>query len=237
MALYNYMSQILVELIKLANLIISITKSLACAGRISTVLEMPAEEDGGSGSVDDSSDIAVEFDNVSFTYDGSGESSLEGVSFKAKKGETIGIIGSTGSGKTTLVNLIPGFYRPTEGKITVGGCDSASLPLEELRSRVAVVPQRSVLFKGTVRENLRWGKPDATEQEMLAALETAQAKDFILAKAGWTPPLSRAGAISPAARGSALPSQGQSSRTRISLFLTTAQAPSTTPPTPLCVRP
>lgn len=183
-ALYNYMSQILVELIKLANLIISITKSLACAGRISTVLEMPAEEDGGSGSVDDSSDIAVEFDNVSFTYDGSGESSLEGVSFKAKKGETIGIIGSTGSGKTTLVNLIPGFYRPTEGKITVGGCDSASLPLEELRSRVAVVPQRSVLFKGTVRENLRWGKPDATEQEMLAALETAQAKDFILAKGG-----------------------------------------------------
>ena len=184
MALYNYMSQILVELIKLANLIISITKSLACAGRISTMLEMPAEEDGGSGSVDDSSDIAVEFDNVSFTYDGSGESSLEGVSFKAKKGETIGIIGSTGSGKTTLVNLIPGFYRPTEGKITVGGCDSASLPLEELRSRVAVVPQRSVLFKGTVRENLRWGKPDATEQEMLAALETAQAKDFILAKDG-----------------------------------------------------
>ena len=183
-ALYNYMSQILVELIKLANLIISITKSLACAGRISTVLEMPAEEDGGSGSADDSSDIAVEFDNVSFTYDGSGESSLEGVSFKAKKGETIGIIGSTGSGKTTLVNLIPGFYRPTEGKITVGGCDSASLPLEELRSRVAVVPQRSVLFKGTVRENLRWGKPDATEQEMLAALETAQAKDFILAKDG-----------------------------------------------------
>lgn len=183
-ALYNYMSQILVELIKLANLIISITKSLACAGRISTVLEMPAEEDGGSGSVDGSSDIAVEFDNVSFTYDGSGESSLEGVSFKAKKGETIGIIGSTGSGKTTLVNLIPGFYRPTEGKITVGGCDSASLPLEELRSRVAVVPQRSVLFKGTVRENLRWGKPDATEQEMLAALETAQAKDFILAKDG-----------------------------------------------------
>ena len=183
-ALYNYMSQILVELIKLANLIISITKSLACAGRISTVLEMPAEEDGGSGSVDDSSDIAVEFDNVSFTYDGSGESSLEGVSFKAKKGETIGIIGSTGSGKTTLVNLIPGFYRPTEGKITVGGCDSALLPLEELRSRVAVVPQRSVLFKGTVRENLRWGKPDATEQEMLAALETAQAKDFILAKDG-----------------------------------------------------
>ena len=183
-ALYNYMSQILVELIKLANLIISITKSLACAGRISTVLEMPAEEDGGSGSVDDSSDIAVEFDNVSFTYDGSGESSLEGVSFKAKKGETIGIIGSTGSGKTTLVNLIPGFYRPTEGKITVGGCDSASLPLEELRSRVAVVPQRSVLFKGTVRENLRWGRPDATEQEMLAALETAQAKDFILAKDG-----------------------------------------------------
>ena len=183
-ALYNYMSQILVELIKLANLIISITKSLACAGRISTVLEMPAEEDGGSGSVDDSSDIAVEFDNVSFTYDGSGESSLEGVSFKAKKGETIGIIGSTGSGKTTLVNLIPGFYRPTEGKITVGGCDSASLPLEELRSRVAVVPQRSVLFKGTVRENLRWGKPDATEREMLDALETAQAKDFILAKDG-----------------------------------------------------
>lgn len=183
-ALYNYMAQILVELIKFANLIISITKSVACAGRISSVLDMPSEEDGGSAHADGGSDIAIEFDNVSFTYDGAGESSLDGISFTAKKGETVGIIGSTGSGKTTLVNLIPRFYRPTSGRILFGGCDCASMPLEELRSRIAVVPQRSVLFKGTVRDNLRWGKPDAAEEDMLAALETAQAKDFILSKDG-----------------------------------------------------
>lgn len=183
-ALYNYMAQILVELIKFANLIISITKSVACAGRISSVLDMSSEEDGGSAHADGGSDIAIEFDNVSFTYDGAGESSLDGISFTAKKGETVGIIGSTGSGKTTLVNLIPRFYRPTSGRILFGGCDCASMPLEELRSHIAVVPQRSVLFKGTVRDNLHWGKPDATEEDMLAALETAQAKDFILSKDG-----------------------------------------------------
>lgn len=183
-ALYNYMSQILVELIKFANLIISITKSLACAGRISTLLEMSSDEESGGEKCKNGGKISVEFDDVSFAYDGAGENSLEGISFTAHKGETVGIIGSTGSGKTTLVNLIPAFYRAAKGKISVFGTDISSVSLEELRNRIAVVPQRSVLFKGTIRENLRWGKPDATEEEMLAALEAAQAKDFVLAKDG-----------------------------------------------------
>ncbi len=183
-ALYNYMSQILVELVKFANLIISITKSVACAGRITSVLEAQPEEDNGAKSPNNASDIAVKFENVSFAYDGAGENSLENISFTASKGETVGVIGSTGSGKTTLVNLIPAFYRHSSGKITVSGRDISELSLEELRSRIAVVPQRSVLFKGTVRENLLWGKPDATEEEMLAALEAAQAKDFVLEKEG-----------------------------------------------------
>lgn len=183
-ALYNYMSQILVELVKFANLILSITKSVACAGRITSVLETQPEQDDAAGSPDASSNTAVKFENVSFAYDGAGENSLEDISFTALRGETVGVIGSTGSGKTTLVNLIPAFYKHTGGKISVSGRYISELSLEELRSRVAVVPQRSVLFKGTVRENLLWGKPDATEDEMLAALEAAQAKDFILEKEG-----------------------------------------------------
>ena len=179
-ALYNYMSQILVELVKFASLIISITKSVACAGRIGAVLETPAEEQGGSAEYNAKSENIVEFRNVSFAYAGAGETSLDNISFAVKKGETVGIIGSTGSGKTTLVNLIPAFYRATSGQVLVGGADVNELFLEELRSKIAVVPQKSVLFKGTVRDNMRWGKENATDEEIMNALEIAQAKDFIM---------------------------------------------------------
>ncbi len=183
-ALYNYMSQILVELVKFASLIISITKSVACAGRIGAVLETPAEEQGGSAEYNAKSENIVEFRNVSFAYAGAGETSLDNISFAVKKGETVGIIGSTGSGKTTLVNLIPAFYRATSGQVLVGGADVNELSLEELRSKIAVVPQKSVLFKGTVRDNMRWGKENATDEEIMNALEIAQAKDFIMKKDG-----------------------------------------------------
>ena len=183
-ALYNYMSQILVELVKFANLIISITKSVACAGRISAVLDTPAEEQGGSAKFDKNSENIVEFRDVSFAYAGAGDNSLDNITFSVKKGETVGIIGSTGSGKTTLVNLIPAFYRASSGKVLVGGTDVNELSLEELRSKIAVVPQKSVLFKGTVRENMLWGKDDATDGEIMKALEIAQAAEFILKKDG-----------------------------------------------------
>ncbi len=183
-ALYNYMSQILVELVKFASLIISITKSVACAGRISDVLETPVERDGGSAAYDEKSENAVEFRNVSFSYAGAGDKSLENITFSAKKGETIGIIGSTGSGKTTLVNLIPAFYQASEGNVLIGGADINGISLEELRSKIAVVPQKSVLFKGTIRENMLWGKENATDEEIMKALETAQAADFVMKKDG-----------------------------------------------------
>lgn len=183
-ALYNYMSQILVELVKFASLIISITKSVACAGRISAVLDIPAEIDDGNAKIDDKSENIVEFRNVSFSYAGAGENSLDNITFSVKKGETVGIIGSTGSGKTTLVNLIPAFYKATSGKVLVGGEDVNDLSLENLRSRVAVVPQKSVLFKGTIRENMLWGKENATDEEIMNALEVAQAAEFVLQKDG-----------------------------------------------------
>ncbi|MBE6772158.1 MAG: ABC transporter ATP-binding protein [Ruminococcaceae bacterium] len=183
-ALYNYMSQILVELVKFASLIISITKSVACAGRISAVLDIPAEIDDGNAKIDDKSENIVEFRNVSFSYAGAGENSLDNITFTVKKGETVGIIGSTGSGKTTLVNLIPAFYKATSGKVLVGGEDVNDLSLENLRSRVAVVPQKSVLFKGTIRENMLWGKENATDEEIMNALEVAQAAEFVLQKDG-----------------------------------------------------
>ena len=184
-ALYNYMTQILVELVKFANLIISITKSVACAGRISAVLETETEDGfAGDSHIDDSAENIVEFRNVSFAYAGSGENSLDKISFNVKKGETVGIIGSTGSGKTTLVNLIPAFYKATQGKIFIGGTDINDIPLEELRERISVVPQKAVLFKGTVRSNMLWGNPDATDEEIYKALEIAQAKDFVNEKQG-----------------------------------------------------
>lgn len=182
-ALYNYMSQILVELVKFANLIISITKSVACAGRISSVLDTPVEEDKANEKFTESENI-VEFRNVSFAYNGAGENSLDNISFEVKKGETVGIIGSTGSGKTTLVNLIPAFYKASSGEVLVSGANVSEASLEELRARIAVVPQKSVLFKGTVRENMLWGKPDATDEEIIKALEIAQAAEFIAEKGG-----------------------------------------------------
>ena len=183
-ALYNYMSQILVELVKFANLIISITKSVACAGRINAVLETPAENQGGNAKYNGENENIVEFRNVSFAYAGAGDNSLDNITFSVKKGETVGIIGSTGSGKTTLINLIPAFYRATSGQILVGGADVNEISLEELRSKIAVVPQKSVLFKGTIRENIRWGKEDASDEEIMNALEIAQAADFVLKKDG-----------------------------------------------------
>lgn len=183
-ALYNYMSQILVELVKFANLIISITKSVACAGRISAVLETPVENGEGTADFNEKSENIVEFENVSFMYNGAGENSLENISFSVRKGETVGIIGGTGSGKSTLVNLIPAFYKATSGRVLVGGADVNDISTEELRKKIAVVPQKAMLFKGTVRENMLWGKPDATNEEINKALEIAQAADFVAQKDG-----------------------------------------------------
>ena len=190
-ALVNYMSQILVELIKLANLIISITKALACAGRISSVFEMessiadPGEEKGGQVKEENppvSGTPRVSFQNVSFSYKGSKEDSLTDISFRAEKGQTIGIIGGTGSGKTTLVNLIPRFYDVREGEILLDGRDVRTWSLRELREKFGVVPQKAVLFKGTLQENMRWGKADASDEEIYEALSIAQARDFVEAK-------------------------------------------------------
>ena len=193
-ALYNYMSQILVELVKFANLIISITKSVACAGRINSVLELETEDGFKDNShIDEKSETIVEFDGVSFAYAGAGENSLENISFSVRKGETIGIIGSTGSGKTTLINLIPAFYKATSGKILLGGNDINDIPLEEIRERIAVVPQKSVLFKGTVRSNMLWGNSDATDEEINEALKLAQAYDFIAEKQGLDTPVEQGG--------------------------------------------
>lgn len=193
-ALYNYMSQILVELVKFANLIISITKSVACAGRISAVLSLETEDGNkGNSHINESSDNIVEFRNVSFAYAGAGENSLENISFSVKKGETIGIIGSTGSGKTTLINLIPAFYRATSGQVLVGGADVNDIPLEELREKIAVVPQKSVLFKGTVRSNMLWGNPEANDEEIMNALKLAQAADFVAEKQGLDTPVEQGG--------------------------------------------
>lgn len=193
-ALYNYMSQILVELVKFANLIINITKSVACAGRISAVLETEIEDgDKGDAHINSKSENIVEFRNVSFAYAGSGENSLESISFSVKKGETVGIIGSTGSGKTTLVNLIPAFYKATSGEVLFGGENVDNIPLEELRSKIAVVPQKAVLFKGTVRTNMLWGNPDASDEDILKALEIAQAADFVARKQGLETPVEQGG--------------------------------------------
>lgn len=187
-ALVNYMSQILVELIKLANLIISITKALACAGRISSVFEMessiadPGEEKGGQVKEENppvSGPPRVSFQNVSFSYQGSKEESLSDISFDAAPGEIIGVIGGTGSGKSTLVNLIPRFYDVTKGQVLVNGTDVRAQSLSKLRGQIGVVPQKAVLFKGTIRDNMRWGKEDASDQEIEEALETAQALEVV----------------------------------------------------------
>lgn len=185
-AIINYMSQILVELIKLANLIITITKALACADRVAAVFDyqIGGEEEKTPQEKKQGSVPYLEFDRVSLTYAGAGDKTLENISFQAEKGQTIGVIGGTGSGKTSLVNLIPGFYHATEGCIRLEGEDICAIPDEVLRSKVGVVPQKAVLFKGTIRSNLLWGKPDATDEELWAAIDTAQAREVVESKEG-----------------------------------------------------
>lgn len=184
-ALYNYMSQILVELIKLANLIINITKSVACGNRIQSVFEIHSSLDApeqAPAPMDFS--YAVEFDHVTLRYANAGDDSLSDISFAARPGETIGVIGSTGSGKSSLVNLIPRFYDASAGQVLVDGINVKEYPLNDLRSRIGVVPQKAVLFKGTIRDNLRWGNPDATDAQLLEAVQTAQAGEVLAQKGG-----------------------------------------------------
>ncbi len=181
-ALYNYMSQILVELIKLANLIINITKSAACAKRIQAVLNLPSGEPEKDGCRAGDEALAVEFDHASLRYEGAGAPSLIDVSLRVHPGEVIGVIGGTGSGKTSLVNLIPRFYTATEGAVRVFGRDVRQTPVEELRAQIGVVPQKAVLFQGTIRDNLRWGNEQATDEALWRALEIAQASEVVLGK-------------------------------------------------------
>ena len=181
-ALYNYMSQILVELIKLANLIINITKSAACAKRIQAVLELPSGEPEKDGCQAGDEALAVEFDHASLRYEGAGAPSLTDVSLRVHPGEVVGVIGGTGSGKTSLVNLIPRFYTATEGAVRVFGRDVRQTPVEELRAQIGVVPQKAVLFQGTIRDNLRWGNEQATDEALWRALEIAQASEVVLGK-------------------------------------------------------
>ena len=181
-ALVNYMNQILVELVKLANLIINITKSVACGNRIQSVLEIPSSMKNGSDTNLAKADEVV-FDHVGLTYAQAGTESLTDIDFSAKAGQTIGIIGGTGSGKSSLVNLIPRFYDATAGAVKINGKNVKDFDLETLRKMVGIVPQKAVLFKGTIEDNLRWGKKDATEEELWEALETAQAAEFVKERA------------------------------------------------------
>lgn len=200
-ALVNYMSQILVELIKLANLIILITKALACANRIESVFEVESSmqwnrltaDDGLSGQSGPAAgqgvgaagrEAAVEFDHVHLTYKGAGAESLSDITMRVGRGETVGVIGGTGSGKSSLVHLIPRFYDATAGTVRVDGQDVKSCGMEELRGKIGVVLQKAVLFRGTIRENLLWGNGDATDKELWEALDAAQAREFVEAKEG-----------------------------------------------------
>ncbi len=181
-ALYNYMSQILVELIKLANLIINITRSFACGNRIQAVLDIePTQKNGKNAEINENSP-AVEFKNVSLVYGNDREPSIEDITFTARKGETIGIIGGTGSGKTSIVNMIPRFYDASEGTVSVFGTDVKEWDMDALRNIMGIVPQKAELFKGTIRDNLKWGNSNATDEELLDALKKAQAQDVINSK-------------------------------------------------------
>ena len=182
-ALYNYMSQILVELVKLANLIISITKSVACGNRIQAVLDIePSMDDGNVSSGDKSSEYAVEMEGVSLKYASASADSIEDINLKIKKGETLGVIGSTGCGKTTLISLIPRFYDCTAGTVKVNGVDVKDYTQETLREKVAVVMQKTVLFNGSIRDNIRWGNENATDEEISRAVSSAQAADVVASK-------------------------------------------------------
>lgn len=182
-SLINYMSQVLVELIKLSNLIINLTKSVACGNRIYDVFKIKPSINDGSG-IKTNGEAAVEFDHVSATYAGSKEKSLDSLTLSIPRGSTIGIIGATGSGKTTLISLIPRFYDVSEGSLKVNGTDVRNYNVDELRKLIGVVPQKAALVSGTVRDNVKWGKPDATDEEIIKALKTAQAIDFVNEKDG-----------------------------------------------------
>lgn len=193
-ALINYMSQILVELVKLANLIVSVTKAAACLNRVESVLAVKPDMNEGdvrwkSNSSEADRDLknkipVVEFSHVSLTYKGTSDTSLSDINFCAEKGQTIGIIGGTGSGKSSLVNLIPRFYDATDGTVKINGRDIKEYQTENLREHIGVVLQKAVLFKGSIADNLRWGKEDATEQEMYEALDISQAREFVDTKQG-----------------------------------------------------
>ncbi len=180
-ALYNYMAQILEELVKLANTIVLLTKMVASGNRVQSVLEMKSSQSfpENTNTKERKELPQIVFDKVSLKYDGAGEESLKNISFQAEKGQVIGVIGGTGSGKTSLVNLIPRFYDATKGKIWIDGIEVTQYSKEELRDRIGVVPQKAVLFKGTIRSNLCWGKPNASDEEMMKAVEIAQAKEIV----------------------------------------------------------
>ena len=178
----NYMSQILVELVKLANLIITVTKAIACGNRVQDVFEVNASMKDGETTAVEQSKEEVKFEHVGLCYAGAGEESLTDISFTAEKGQMIGVIGGTGSGKTSLVNLIPRFYDCTSGEVKIAGKNIADYSLDKLREKIAVVPQKAVLFSGSIRSNMKWGKEDATEDEMWKALEVAQAEEFVKKK-------------------------------------------------------
>ena len=219
-ALVNYMSQILVELIKLANLIVTITKAIACGNRIESIFEMsssltdPAAENGQKtpAGASRTQDVpAVAFEHVCLTYKNAGAESLTDIDFQARSGQTIGVIGGTGSGKSSLVNLIPRFYDVTKGRVLVDGRDVREYPLSELRGKIGMVLQKAVLFQGTIRENLLWGKEDASDEELYRALEIAQARDFVEEKNG--------GLDAPVAQGGKNLSGGQRQRLTIARAL------------------
>lgn len=181
-ALYNYMSQILIELIKFASLIISITKAAACANRVSDILDMSPSFEGGDVIGGSDTDEAVRFENVYLKYNETGGDALEDISFTLKKGQTLGIIGGTGAGKTSVVNLIPGFYHATKGNVYVDGVNVNDWNQNSLKDRIGVVEQKATLFSGTIRDNLKWGDENATDEEIMSAARTAQADDVINSK-------------------------------------------------------
>ncbi|MCD7991560.1 MAG: ABC transporter ATP-binding protein/permease [Clostridia bacterium] len=184
-ALVNYMSQILVELIKMANLIIIISKAIACMNRVDGIFQVESSiVDRGTSGIQEHTSLApkAEFKDMEFVYAGAKEPALQGISFCAMAGQTIGVIGGTGSGKSTLVNLIPRFYDAASGQVLVDGRDVKDYPLDGLRGKIGVVPQKSVLFKGTLRDNMRWGKQDASDEDIYRALDTAQAREFVDSK-------------------------------------------------------
>ncbi len=178
-ALYNYMAQILVELIKFANLILTVTRAIASGNRVQEMLELKSSMEDGTVTEFVPSDSHIEFNNVSMRYQGDMEDSLEGLDIRIKRGERIGVIGGTGSGKSTLINLIPRFYDVREGSVVIDGRNVKEYRLDALRERIGIVPQKAVLFQGTIRDNIRWGKENATDEEIYEALTIAQAKEIV----------------------------------------------------------